>query len=106
MSKLIIIVGLPGSGKSTYAKSIMDPEGRIQYCSSDKVREDLYGDESIQGDSNKVFRVLHNNVKNFLDRGYDVIYDATNVTRKSRRTIINEARKYCNRIEAHIVWAP
>lgn len=84
----------------------MDPEGRIQYCSSDKVRGELYGDESIQGDSNKVFRVLHNNVKNFLDRGYDVIYDATNVTRKSRRTIINETRKYCNKIEAHIVWAP
>lgn len=106
MAKLIILVGLPGSGKSTYAKSIMDPEGQLQYCSSDKIREELYGDENIQGDPNKVFRVLHNKVKNLLDRGYDVIYDATNVTRKNRRSIIQEVKKYCDEIEAHIIWAP
>lgn len=103
---MIILVGLPGSGKSTYARSIMDPEGQLQYCSSDKVREELYGDENIQGDPNKVFRVLHNKVKNLLDRGYDVVYDATNVTRKNRRSIIQEVKKYCDGIEAHIVWAP
>ena len=103
---MIILVGLPGCGKSTYAKSIMDPEGHVQYCSSDKVREELYGDENIQGDPNKVFRVLHNKVKNLLDRGYDVIYDATNVTRKNRRSVIQEVKKYCTEIEAHIVWAP
>lgn len=106
MARLIILVGLPGSGKSTYAKSIMDPEGQLQYCSSDKVREELYGDQNIQGDPNKVFRVLHNKVKNQLDRGYDVIYDATNVTRKNRRSIIQEVKKYCDEIEAHIIWAP
>ena len=106
MSKLIMLIGLPGAGKSTYAKSIMDSEGRVQYCSSDKVREQLYGDENIQGDTNKVFRVLHNKVKNLLDRGYDVIYDATNVTRKNRRSVIQEVKKYCTTIDAHIVWAP
>ena len=103
---MIILVGLPGSGKSTYARSIMDPEGHLQYCSSDKVREELYGDENIQGDPNRVFRVLHNKVKNLLDRGYDVIYDATNVTRKNRHSIIQEVKKYCDEIEAHIIWAP
>lgn len=103
---MIILVGLPGSGKSTYARSIMDPEGQLQYCSSDKVREELYGDENIQGDPNKVFRVLRNKVKNLLDRGYDVIYDATNVTRKNRRSIIQEVKKYCDEIETHIIWAP
>lgn len=103
---MIILVGLPGSGKSTYAKSLLDPYGHIKYLSSDKIREELYGDENIQGDPNKVFRVMHNRVKEFLDKGHDVVYDATNVTRKNRRSVINEVKKYCKEIEAHIVWAP
>lgn len=106
MAKFIMLIGLPGSGKSTYAKSLMDLEGRVQYCSSDKIREELYGDENIQGDPNKVFRLLHNKVKDLLNEGHDVIYDATNVTRKNRCGIINEIKPLCKEIEAHIIWAP
>ena len=50
---LTVLVGLPGSGKSTYANKIKN----AILCSSDKVREELYGDENIQGDKQKVFRI-------------------------------------------------
>lgn len=105
MNKLIMLIGLPGSGKSTYAKMLLEKEPNIKYCSSDETRKLIYGDEAIQGDPNKVFRTLHNNVKKHLNEGFDVIYDATNVTRKSRKNIISEV-KHIAEIAAHIVWAP
>ena len=105
MARLIMLIGLPGSGKSTYAKSLLDPEGKVKYCSSDGVRKELYGDENIQGNPQTVFEHLHNNVAMYLHQGYDVVYDATNVTRKNRRGVINKFNNVAD-IEAHIVWAP
>ena len=106
LPKFIMLVGLPGSGKSTYAKKLSSVQKVTKYLSSDSIREELYGDESIQGDPNKVFRVMHERVKQYLSEGFDVIYDATNVTRKNRRGIVADVKKYCDSIEAHIVWAP
>lgn len=40
-----------------------------------------------------------------LDFGHDVIYDATNMTRKDRAGIIAACPKFA-KIECHIVWAP
>ena len=48
--KCIILCGIPGSGKSTYAQSF-EELGWV-HLSSDLIRKELYGDESIQvGDS-------------------------------------------------------
>lgn len=105
MARLIMLIGLPGSGKSTYAKSLLDPEGKVKYCSSDSIRKELYGDENIQGNPQTVFEHLHKNVNMYLQQGCDVIYDATNVTRKNRRGVINKFNNIAD-IEAHIVWAP
>ena len=105
MPKLIMLIGLPGSGKSTYAKSLLDPEGKVKYCSSDEVRKELYGDENIQGNPQTVFEHLHNNVAMYLHQGYDVVYDATNVTRKNRKGVIDKFNNVAD-IEAHVVWAP
>lgn len=106
MSKLIILTGLPGSGKSTYAEKLEKELGNALHLSSDAVRKELYGDESIQTDPNKVFRILHHRVKSSLIDGKTVIYDATNVTRKSRKTVIGVANSVQAEIECHIVWAP
>jgi predicted kinase len=40
-----------------------------------------------------------------LNNGRDVIYDATNITRKDREGIIAVCPKFV-KIECHIVWAP
>lgn len=84
MSKLYTMVGLPGAGKSTFAKN--HPECVI--VSSDAVRAELFGDEAIQGDTTKVFAVVNARVREALNSGFDVIYDATSLTKKIRRNII------------------
>lgn len=107
MAKLIMLVGLPGSGKSTYARKLCASERVTLYLSSDKIREELYGDESIQGDPSKVFRIMHARLKNYLKEGHVVVYDATNVTRKNRKSVLDEVKHLCGEgVEAHIVWAP
>lgn len=91
--KFTMLVGLPASGKSTYAKEKAEKE-RAVVCSSDAIRKELYGDENVQGDGNEVFNILHERVKELLSQGWDVIYDATNVKSKRRRAFLREIEKY------------
>ena len=110
MAKLIILCGIPGSGKSHYAeefKTIDDTfyEGNTVIHSSDTIREELFGDPSFQGDNAKVFELMHKRVREDLKAGKTVIYDATNITRKARRGAINLAHPTNDTIECHVIWA-
>lgn len=93
MATLYTMVGLPGAGKSTFAQ--MRKECVV--VSSDAIREEMYGDANIQGDGKKVFAELHRRVRKALAYGKDVIYDATNIERKTRKNIINnfDAQHVC-----------
>ena len=102
--RFIILVGIPGCGKTTYAKSLSVRIGGI-HISSDAIRKELYGDENIQDDPGKVFSLMHNRTLEALGNGIDVVYDATNVSRKDRASIMSKMPKYVN-CECHIVWAP
>lgn len=84
MAILYTMCGLPGAGKSTFTKK----HGECVVVSSDAIRAELYGSEEEQGDGAKVFAILNKRVAEALADGHDVIYDATNVTRKGRRAII------------------
>lgn len=61
----VMMVGLPGSGKSTYAKELAD-EMRAVICSSDAIREELRGDENSQDKNEEVFKILHSRIKECL----------------------------------------
>jgi predicted kinase len=97
-----MLVGIPGSGKSTYAKLHINES--TKYFSSDAIRKELWGDENCQQEHYKVFNLMHERVLEALKNGYNVIYDATNVTRKSRRGILGLLPAYVNK-ECVIVWA-
>lgn len=94
MNKLFVMIGPPGSGKSTIAEEIALNEPAI-IVSSDVVRGNLYGDESVQGDPAKVFRIVHENVKHYLRKGCNVVMDATNLNSKKRAAFLREINKVC-----------
>jgi predicted kinase len=98
----IMLVGIPGSGKSTYAKYSMNES--TKYFSSDAIRKELWGDENCQQEHYKVFNLMQERTLEALKNGYDVIYDATNLTRKSRRGIMNLLPTYV-KAKCIIVWA-
>ena len=110
MAKLIVLCGLPGSGKSFYAeqfKAVDDAicAGATVIHSSDAIREELFGDPSFQGDNAKVFELMHKRTREDLIAGKTVIYDATNITRKARKSAIACAHPTHDTVECHIVWA-
>lgn len=105
MPKFIMLIGIPGSGKTTYAKNYIEKNINTIHLSSDLIRKELWGDEATQGDNNEVFTLMQNRAIEALNNGQNVIYDATNVTRKDRSGIISLCPKFV-KIEAHIVWAP
>lgn len=102
---LILLVGPPGVGKTTYAEKYISKHSNTVHLSSDKIRKELWGDEATQGDNNEVFYRMQTRAVDGLNFGYDVIYDATNMTRKDRARIIAACPKFA-RIETHIIWTP
>lgn len=95
MSKNVLIVlgGLPASGKSTYAEMLLESGVFCSVC-PDKIRGELYGDESIQGDGKQVFAIAHHRIKDLGQSGNNVVFDATNINRKRRTEFVAEMRPY------------
>lgn len=93
---MFMMCGLPGSGKSTFAKTITVSKNHItlppKIHSSDAIRKELYGDESLQIDHNKVFALLHKRIIEDLRAGRDVVYDATNINKKQRIHFLNKLK--------------
>lgn len=102
---LILLIGPPGAGKTTYAEKYISQHANTVLLSSDKIRKEMWGNEAIQGDNNEIFGRMQTRTVDSLNFGYDVIYDATNMIRKDRARIIATCPKFA-RIEAHIIWAP
>lgn len=98
MQKVCMLIGLPGSGKSTWAKDVLDYTslyGSSDYFldfklfSSDKYREKICGDVNCQDDNQKVFNTLYDDLIEYVKNGGSAIYDATNINRKSRKTLLH-----------------
>ena len=91
---LIIMCGIPASGKSTVAKLF-----NSNIVSTDSIREELYGDESIQGNGVEVFRLAYSRIRNYLSLGENVVFDATNIRKRDRKTVIDIGKEYnCDNI--------
>lgn len=98
MIRLFFLMGLPGSGKSTWANALLNEYRDRCLISTDKIRFDLYGDEAIQGHWLQVWQEVERRfikAANQIQQGERsaAIYDATNVVRKQRRDAIALARK-------------
>lgn len=96
---LLIMVGLPGSGKSTWARRYLRCHPDYRIISTDNVRRQLYGDAAIQGE----WRDIWQDVVQQLSEGRQaiaqgqasgIVYDATNVRRRHRREFVQTARRY------------
>jgi protein phosphatase len=100
--KVILLVGLPGSGKSTYAIAQGWP-----ILSSDDTRRLLLDDARDQAANRSVFALLRRLLRMRLELGRPVTcVDATSLTIGERRPYIKTAQMYGAEIEAVFLDTP
>jgi protein phosphatase len=88
---LVCLVGVSGSGKSTFAREHFGP---YEVISSDQCRGLVADDENDQSATNAAFDVLHFIAGKRLDAGRLTVVDATNVQADSRRQLVALARAH------------
>lgn len=94
MNKLYVLCGLPGAGKSTWAKKYLAKQA--DYVSRDKIRYTLLDtSDDYFAKEDKVFETFVKTIAKHIEFN-DTIADATHITKASRRKLLNGIRKYTN----------
>ena len=89
MPNLIIMSGISGSGKTTYATEVLsDLDPSAIYVSRDEFRENYCGVYSPEAEQ-FLMAGIEGIVKAALSSGHNVIYDATNLTPAKRKIPID-----------------
>lgn len=101
MANFYMTVGIPGCGKSQYAKQKFDEAIHI---SSDALRQELYGDESCQDNPALIFQQMKERAIAHLIAGNDVYYDATNINAKKRIQTLNEIKRAVDDVLCYAVY--
>lgn len=93
LARLILLIGLPGCGKSTLARQLLAWWPQCYLISTDAIRAKLFGDEAVQGPWLQVWREVERQFQQAAALAPTTIYDATNAQRRHRREVIATARK-------------
>lgn len=88
---VVALIGVSGSGKSTFAKKHFKP---TEVISSDFCRALVSDDENDQAATNDAFDVLYYIAGKRLDAGKLTVIDATNVQDDARKPIIQLAKDF------------
>lgn len=95
MPKLIMLRGLPGSGKSTWAKRMIAEHQHFIRVNKDEIRTELGLDGTWSpAQEPKVVEVRDNRIEYALSRGISVISDDTNFGKKHEPRLRELAKKY------------
>jgi polynucleotide kinase-phosphatase len=100
---LVLLVGVSGSGKSTFAAKHFRPS---QVISSDFCRGLVADDENDQSATPDAFDVLHYIVGTRLRRGLLTVVDATNVQKDARASLVRLAKSHDVLVDAIVLDVP
>ena len=100
---LVVLVGVSGSGKSTFARTHFKP---TEVVSSDFCRGLVADDENDQSATRDAFDVLHYIVGTRLRRGLLTVVDATNVQQPARAALVGLAKSHDVLVDAIVIDVP
>ncbi len=91
MKRLVLLVGVPGAGKTTLSKQLMD-KGYVS-LNADSIRQQLWGDAAEQKEPERVFEIFYERLEQSLAEQIDIVIDNTNINTKHRSPILQRAIK-------------
>jgi len=90
---LIIVSGLPGTGKSHLCRKLAERLPSL-VLESDALRKSLFPSPTYsQEESSHLFRTIHHLIEGFLKKGITIILDATNLAERHRERLYNIAER-------------
>lgn len=94
---LLMLVGPPGSGKSTFANELKQAENWV-VISPDDIRDELIDGEYDKTHNVMIFSRVYSELVENLDKGFNVVYDATNCRNVYRHKILDVVSGHTNKI--------
>ena len=104
--KVLILQGLPASGKSTIAKELVLTESNWVRINKDDLREMMYGSKFTSRSEKVICAIRDNIIHNSLKTGQNVVVDDTNFNEKHIIRITGLARHYNAEVEIRLVDTP
>ena len=92
--QLLLMVGAPGSGKDLWTNKLIEKNSNIKVICMDDRRKELTGNINDQSQNNEVFGWQEKELRKAMKERKTTIINATNSTRKLRRTLWRIGREY------------
>jgi len=92
-SFLLITVGIPGSGKTTWRRNFCVRTG-FSCISPDELREEFTGSISDISRDAEVWKEAYSRLTTLLSSKQNVVFDATNINPKSRKQLVSMGEQY------------
>lgn len=103
---LLLLVGLPGTGKSYVAEAIR-ARRPVEVVRTDEVRKALFHPPTYSpGESGFVYQTCYQIIRDLLSEGHDVVFDGTNTSESGRRTAYQVAEEVGARLLIVVTEAP
>jgi predicted kinase len=100
--KLVVMVGISGSGKSTFAHGLKTSLNAT-VVETDAIRLELTGNAEDQTQNGRVFGVARQRVSDYLKQGRNVVIDATSLTIKDRKDWVRIGKENNAEVIAYVV---
>ncbi len=104
--RLLMLAGLPGTGKSAFAREVAS---RCPFLTleSDRLRKTMAArPEYTAAENRRLFDACHWLISEFLRQGYPLLWDATNINERARRPVYDIARRRGAPLAVVVVTAP
>lgn len=99
-AELLVLVGAPGSGKSTYAGAL---DG-YRIISAEGIREAITGDRDDMSQEEEVWEYVIMGAEASLRAGENVVVDAPNTTRDERARLVELAEEHGAKATCVVFW--